>query len=307
MSVAEPRPAAPLRPSLQADVRPTLSWTAAAHGLPLLSELVLHNPGEAPLPALTLELWTEPPVLPGQSIPLPALEAGAQRALPPIPCGATLGALAALDGPTAARLRARIPAPDGEAALWEASWTLQALPPAHWAGAGAPPELLLAFVQPQLPLLDGLGAPASPGPLTAAGQRQRLSAALAHLAGLRTAAGAPLRLDPAPPRWWDEGQPVRPLPDLRAAGAWSPLERAVQAAAALERAGVDAQLVLFADGPRLGCWLEARPQPAPLQDDPAALRTRADQGELLILDLDAIFGGLSLDQAGARGRDALQP
>jgi hypothetical protein len=295
------------RPTLQADVRPTLSWEAAVHGLPLLSELLLQNPGPAPLPALTLELWTEPPLLPGQAIPLPALEAGDQRALPPIPCGARLDALRALEGPTPARLRARIPAPDGEGALWEASWPLRALPPTHWAGAAAPPELLLSFVQPQLPLLDGLGAPPPPGPQTAAGQRMRLGAALAHLAGLRSAAGAPLRLDPAPPRWWEEGQPVRPLPALLEAGAWSPLERALQAAAAAERAGVDAQLVLFADGPRLGCWLEPRPQPAPLQDDPAALRTRADQAELLILDLDALFAGQALESAAARGRDALQP
>ena len=306
-----PSPAAPSGPTatiaLRLSVRSVLSWTAARMDLPLLSEMQLIDLAGVAQDGLQLELWTEPALLPARALPLPALGPHEQRSLAAIPCGVALDALTALDGPITLRLCARVPSPDGSAALWRESWPLRALPPTFWAGATAPPELLLCHVQPQLSAFDGCFPPPPSTPPTAASQRARLRVVLDAWTALRAASGAPMRLDPAPPRWWEDGQPLRGWPALQQAGAWTPLERAACAAALAERAGLDAQLVLSADGPRLGCWLEARPQPAPLQDDPAAVRTRVDQGELLIIDLDVLGAGAALEAAAAAGKDALRP
>jgi NAD(P)-dependent dehydrogenase (short-subunit alcohol dehydrogenase family) len=65
--------------------------------------------------------------------------------------------------------------------------------------------------------------------------------------------------------------------------------------------------VLTAATALVGVWLEPRPQPAPVQDDPAALRTRIDQNELLIIDLSVVLAGGRLAAAVRAGAQQLQP
>jgi hypothetical protein len=303
------------RVSVELSAQSALSLCGWQQGLPLLQHLRVVNVSGAPIGPTTLRIACTPAFVRPRTVHLEALGPGQALSLPAQPAELDLEEALHRTERGRGELHLRLDTAEGATPLWEARRPIELLPPGEWPGLGSPPELLACFVQPNHPALlpliaattERLQQQTGDGTLHgyAGGSVPRVLVQVEAACAALQAAG--LALSAAPADAAEAGLRLRAPDELLAGRVGSPIDVTVLLCAIFEQIGLDAQLVLTAATALVGVWLEPRPQPAPVQDDPAALRTRIDQNELLIIDLSVVLAGGRLAAAVRAGAQQLQP
>ena len=119
-----------------------------------LRELVIANAGEADLADVRVILTGEPGFLAPLTLRINRIAAGATHRLPTPDLVLDAGFLRSIAEGLRGSLA--ITVLSGETVVAQDTVAVELLPPSHWGGSGAAPELLAAFVQPNDPAIDVL-------------------------------------------------------------------------------------------------------------------------------------------------------
>lgn len=172
------------------------------------------------------------------------------------------------------------------------------LPPAHWGGAGAAPELMAAFVRPTNPSVDVILREAA-DKLAQAGRDQAIDgyskskkaraweiaeAIWAALVGHSIAYVLP------PKSFERHGQLVRGPSDILSRQVGTCLDLTLLYASCLEQAGLNPLLVLIEGHAFAGVWLIDEDFSTPVVDDAQALRKRGQLQEMIFVETTMFAG-----------------
>ncbi len=284
-----------------------VSFARQQAGIPLLHRLELTHRGTAPLRGAVIRILPEPGFADPKEVRLADLEAGAELVLGDLELDLTLSPayLSSQRERVAGRLLVRVEA--GGGVLAEQSLPLAVLAYNEWSGLGSLPEILAAFVTPNLPSIQGL-----------------LNAVAAHL---RAATGNPsldayqqddrarvLRMVEAtflalrgleltyatPPASFEAGsQKIRFPDEVLATRFGTCLDLALLSCAVLEQSGLHPLLILERGHAYAGCWLQPETLEEPVGDDPQQLRKRFDEGQLTVFETTLAVSGSSATFAAA--------
>ena len=167
------------------------------------------------------------------------------------------------------------------------------LPPSHWGGSIAAPELLAAFVRPNDPSVDVILREAA-DKLAKAGRDPALDgyakgkkaraweiaeAIWAALVGHGIAYVLP------PKSFERHGQPVRGPSEILERQVGTCLDLALLYASCLEQAGLNPLVVLTEGHAFAGLWLKDEEFSAPVIDDAQMLRKRVQLEEMLLVEV----------------------
>ncbi|BAS00914.1 DNA helicase related protein [Blastochloris viridis] len=185
-----------------------------------------------------------------------------------------------------------ITATSGGATLAGQTFPIELLPPSHWGGSAAAPELLAAFVRPNDPAVDVVLHDAAARLAVAgrgneiagyaAGSRQRAweaaGAIWSALAGRSIAYVLP------PASFEQTGQKVRSPSDILERCLATCLDSALLFAACLEQAHLNPLVVLTKGHAFVGLWLKDDGFSAAVVDDGQVLRKRRDLDDLIFIE-----------------------
>jgi very-short-patch-repair endonuclease len=260
------------------------------NAIPIIRELTVTNDGETDLVDVRIALTSEPPVIAATKIRIEQIIAGGRHhvATPEVRLDTSL--LAAVT--EAARMTLKIVVSSGDEEIAREALDLRLLPPTHWGGGGAAPELLAAFVRPNDPAIDVVLSDAaaklsSAGRSTAfdgyaGGQKARVwemaEAVWAAIADRRVTYVLP------PASFELYGQKVRGPNDVLERRVGTCLDLTVLLAAGLEQAGLNPVIVLTTGHAFVGLWLVKEELPAVTIDDMQALRKRRDLEEMIFIE-----------------------
>ncbi len=282
------------------------------NAVPIVQEIRIDNEGGEALADLTLRLSSEPPVIAPLVITIDRVEAGAIRYIraPDLRLDAAL--LRNLTEGIKADLLVTAEAGGAEVARHEGA--IELLPPSHWGGVTAAPELLAAFVRPNDPAVDAVLHEAS-RKLAAAGRPAAIDgyaggtrARVWELGGAVWAALADLSITYVlPPASFERtGQKVRGPSDIMARRTATCLDTALFFAACLEQAGLDPLVVLTRGHALVGLWLQRTEFADALIDDAQVLRKRRDLQDLVLVETTYLTQGLAGRFAAAVERGGSQ-
>ena len=282
------------------------------NAIPIVQEIRLDNEGGEALVDLTLRVSSEPPVTAPLVVPIDRVEAGAIRYVRTPDLRLDAGMLRNLTEGVRADLLVTAEANGVEVARHEGA--IELLPPSHWGGVTAAPELLAAFVRPNDPAVDAvlheaarkLAAAARPAAIDgyAGGTRTRVW----ELAGAIWAALADLGITYVlPPASFERtGQKVRGPADIMARRTATCLDTALFFAACLEQAGLDPLVVLTHGHALVGLWLQRTEFADAVIDDAQVLRKRRDLQDLVLVETTYLTQGIAGRFAAAVERGSAQ-
>lgn len=264
-----------------------VGFVSRQNRVPLLRELTIINDDEATYHDLTLELSADPPLLDSKIWQIDLLSAGAHLPVTERYIPLNAGLLSALTTRQPAVLTLRLLA--GGEELARQHFSLEILPRDEWSGAM--PELLAAFVIPHDPAIAAVLQAAAEvlhraGKTTLPegyrGQRHCWEQASALWSAICS-----FNLNEALPATCFEqyGQKILTPGQILAGGEASALDLALLFAAALERAGLHAVVVLQEKQVFAGVWLQPLAFSMVMTEDAAELRQRMEQKELLLFDI----------------------
>jgi very-short-patch-repair endonuclease len=172
------------------------------------------------------------------------------------------------------------------------------LPPSHWGGSGAAPELLAAFVRPTDPSVDVILREAS----EKLAQAGRDSAIDGYRKGKKTRAweiaeaiwAATVSHSIAyvlPPKSFErDGQQVRGPTDILLRKVGTCLDLTLFYASCLEQAGLNPLIVLTEEHAFAGVWLVDEDFSASVIDDAQMLRKRVQLEEMILVEMTLLTG-----------------
>ena len=172
------------------------------------------------------------------------------------------------------------------------------LPPNHWGGSSAAPELLAAFVRPTDPSIDVILREAA-DKLSKAG---RNSAIDGYAAGKKARAweiaeaiwaalvGHGIAYVLPPKSFERQGQLVRPPADILSNKVGTCLDLSLLYASCLEQAGLNPLVVLIEGHAFAGLWLTDEEYSIPVVDDAQTLRKRFQLQEMIFVETTMLTG-----------------
>jgi len=172
------------------------------------------------------------------------------------------------------------------------------LPPAHWGGSAAAPELLAAFVRPTDPSIDVILREAA-DKLSRAGRNPAIDGYAAGKKAraweLAEAVWAALVAHAIayvlPPKGFErQGQMVRPPADILSHRVGACLDLALLYASCLEQAGLNPLVVLIEGHAFAGLWLIDEDYSSPVVDDAQTLRKRVQLQDMLFVETTMLTG-----------------
>ncbi|MGD9507785.1 MAG: DUF4011 domain-containing protein [Geminicoccaceae bacterium] len=169
---------------------------------------------------------------------------------------------------------------------------IELLPPSHWGGVAAAPELLAAFVRPNDPAVDlvlreAAAALARAGKPTAIdGYRSKLKARAYEVAEAIwiAIAGHGITYVLPPASFERNGQKVRGPSDILERRVATCLDLSLLYAACAEQAGLNPVIVLVAGHAFVGVWLKDEEFSAAVVDDVQILRKRRSLDDLVFVE-----------------------
>lgn len=258
--------------------------------VPLIAEIVLENDTDDDIEQLTLSISAQPAFADTMTIAIDRLGAHSSRHLAPVDVALNAPFLRQLTESIRGTLT--ISVSSGDTRLGEYSADLDVLPPSHWGGTAAAPELLAAYVRPNDPAVDivlhdasaRLAAAGRPSAIDgyASGSREHVWEMASAIWAAIAAQGLTYVLPPA--SFERSGQKVRGPSDILTRKTGTCLDLTLLFAAVFEQAGLNAVLVLTEGHAFVGLWLAREDFAATTIDDMQVLRKRRDLEELIFIE-----------------------
>ncbi|BBF92157.1 DUF3320 domain-containing protein [Blastochloris tepida] len=260
------------------------------NAVPIVRELVIANAGEADLIDVRVTLTGEPGFLAPLTLRIDRIAAGATHHLPTPDLVLDAGFLRSIAEGLRGSLAITVLA--GETVVAQDTVAVDLLPPSHWGGSGAAPELLAAFVQPNDPAIDALlrdaaaklAAAGKPAAIDgyAGGTRQRVWELASAIWVAVAARGLAYVMPPA--SFERTGQKVRSPSDILERKVATCLDSTLLLAACLEQASLNPLVVLTRDHAFVGVWLKDDGFSSGVVDDAQVLRKRRDLEDVIFIE-----------------------
>lgn len=266
------------------------------NAVPFLRELRLTNESCGELADVTVKLTAEPPVLTPRMWRVDRIAHGSSHHIHPLDPKldpAVLGGLTA-----ARRAELRILVETGGEAVADEKVEINLLPPSHWGGMSAAPELLAAFVRPNDPNVDVILREAADKLAQAGrdpaidGYKQGKKARAWEIAeAIWSALAAHSIAYVLPPKSFERhGQQVRGPGEILSRQVGTCLDLCLLYAACLEQAGLNPLIVLTEGHAFAGVWLVDEDFSEMIVDDAQALRKRVQLQEIALIETTLITG-----------------
>ncbi|QOZ11868.1 hypothetical protein XH96_33835 [Bradyrhizobium sp. CCBAU 51765] len=266
------------------------------NAVPIVRELAIENGTGRDLSELSVHLTAEPPFL---TPAVSQIQYVADRAIHHIRSPDLKLDPAFLAGVTASRrAQLRIRVESAGETLIESAVELNLLPPSHWGGVNAAPELLAAFVRPTDPTIDVILREAS-GKLAAAGRHDAIDGyhkqTKARAWEIADAVWAALVSHSIayvlPPKSFERsGQQIRGPSEILSRKVGTCLDLTLLYASCLEQAGLNPVLVLTEGHAFVGVWLVDEDFSSLVIDDPQMLRKRVQLDEMVLVETTILTG-----------------
>ncbi|MET4356419.1 very-short-patch-repair endonuclease [Bradyrhizobium sp. RT9b] len=266
------------------------------NAVPIVRELAIENGTGRDLSELTVHLSAEPAFLTAGKWRIDRVAAQATHHIRSLDLKLDPAFLAGINASRRAQLRIRVEA--GGETLSESVVELNLLPPSHWGGVNAAPELLAAFVRPTDPSVDVILREAS-GKLAAAGRddamdgyRKKTKARAWEIADALWAALVSHSIAYVlPPKSFERsGQLVRGPSEILSRKVGTCLDLTLLFASCLEQAGLNPVIVLTEGHAFVGVWLVDEDFSNIVVDDPQMLRKRVQLEEMVLVETTILTG-----------------
>lgn len=266
------------------------------NAVPIVRELAIENGTGRDLSELTVHLSAEPAFLAAGKWRIDRVADQATHHIRSLDLKLDPAFLAGINASRRAQLRIRVEA-DGDT-LSESAVELNLLPPSHWGGVSAAPELLAAFVRPTDPSVDVILREAS-GKLAAAGRddamdgyRKKTKARAWEIADALWAALVSHSIAYVlPPKSFERsGQLVRGPSEILSRKVGTCLDLTLLFASCLEQAGLNPVIVLTEGHAFVGVWLVDEDFSNIVVDDPQMLRKRVQLEEMVLVETTILTG-----------------
>ena len=260
------------------------------NAIPIASEIVISNRSEEELAEVEIHLRSEPSFFVPSLWRIERIVGGGVHhiALPDLRLNP--GIFAKLTETVRAQIT--LTAMRGEAELAVHQADVELLPPSHWGGVMAAPELLAAFVRPNDAAVDHIirdaaAALAKAGRATAIdGYRSKLKTRAYEIAEAIwiALAGRGITYVLPPASFERSGQKVRSPSDIIERRVGTCLDLSLLYAACAEQAGLNPILVLVAGHAFVGLWLKDEDFSSVIVDDVQVLRKRRSLDDLVFIE-----------------------
>ncbi|MGY8665415.1 DUF3320 domain-containing protein [Bradyrhizobium sp. UFLA05-109] len=266
------------------------------NAVPIIRELALENSEGRDLRELSVHLASEPAFITPGVWRIEQIADGATHHIRSLDLKLDPAFLAAINASRRAELRIRVEAA-GET-LVENAIEVNLLPPSHWGGVNAAPELLAAFVRPTDPSVDVILREAS-GKLAAVGRddamdgyRKKTKARAWEIADALWAALVSHSIAYVlPPKSFERsGQQIRGPSEILSRKVGTCLDLTLLYASCLEQAGLNPVLVLTEGHAFVGLWLVDEDFSSLVIDDPQMLRKRVQLEEMVLVETTLLTG-----------------
>ena len=275
-----------------------LAWSIVDHislafhqnAIPVVQEISVGNTSGADLVDVTIELSAEPTFLGPTNWKIQSIADGTTHHLRTPDLKLDVPKLLKLvEG---VRAEATVVVRQGEVELARSAKDVRLLPPSHWGGTSAAPELLAAFVRPNDPVVDVILHEAA----TRLGQAERNNSLDGYRSNKKShvwevaeaiwnaLASHSIRYVYPPSSFERIGQKVRHPSDIVDRGVGTCLDLTLCYAACLAQAGLNPLLVLVNGHAFAGLWLKDEQFPATVVDDVQLLRKHRDLDEMVFVE-----------------------
>lgn len=266
------------------------------NAVPIIRELAFENATGRDLSDLSVHLTAEPPFITPAMWRIQHVANEAVHHIRSLDLKLDPAFLAGINASRQAQLRIQVDAA-GEKVV-ERIVELNLLPPSHWGGVNAAPELLAAFVRPTDPSVDVILREAS-GKLAAAGRddavdgySKKTKARAWEIADAVWAALVSHSIAYVlPPKSFERsGQQIRGPSEILSRKVGTCLDLTLLYASCLEQAGLNPVLVLTEGHAFVGVWLVDEDFSSLVIDDPQMLRKRVQLEEMVLVETTVLTG-----------------
>jgi hypothetical protein len=266
------------------------------NGVPLVRELSIENRTGSDLDGVEIHLFSEPSFITPGVWRVERIADNDTHHLKTVDLKLDHGFLAGLTASRRGEMRIRVNAGSKVLADWQVDVNL--LPPSHWGGSVAAPELLAAFVRPTNPSVDVILREAADKLMKAGrdpaidgyakGKKARAWEIAESIWAALVDHGIAYVL---PPKSFERhGQPVRSPSEILARKVGTCLDLALLYASCLEQAGLNPLVVLTEGHAFAGLWLKNEQFSTPIVDDMQMLRKRIQLEEMMLVEMTALTG-----------------
>jgi very-short-patch-repair endonuclease len=266
------------------------------NAIPIIRELSVSNATDAELRDISVHLSSEPPFVTPGVWRIDRIAKDDVHHLKTVDLKLDQAFLSGLTASRRAEILLRVAPSDGH--LAERKVEVNLLPPNHWGGSGAAPELLAAFVRPTDPSIDVILREAA-DKLSKAGRNPAIDG---YKAGKKARAWelaeaiwaalvGHLIAYVLPPKSFErQGQMVRQPADILSRQVGTCLDLALLYASCLEQAGLNPLVILIEGHAFAGLWLIDEEYSIPVVDDAQTLRKRLQLQEMLFVETTMLTG-----------------
>ena len=289
------------------------------NAVPFLRELTLANKSGREFADVSVKLTAEPPVLTPRIWRVDRIANESSHHIHPLDPKLDPTVLGGLNVARRAELRFLVEA--GGEVVAEERVEINLLPPSHWGGMSAAPELLAAFVRPNDPNVDVILREAADKLAQAGrdpaidGYKQGKKARAWEIAeAIWSALAAHSIAYVLPPKSFERhGQQVRGPSEILSRQVGTCLDLCLFYAACLEQAGLNPLIVLTEGHAFAGVWLVDEDFTEAVVDDAQALRKRVQLQEMALVETTLITGATpsrfrhAVDQGAKQIAEAATP
>jgi very-short-patch-repair endonuclease len=289
------------------------------NAVPFLRELTLANESGREFADVSVKLTAEPPLLTPRIWRVDRIANGSSHHIHPLDPKLDPTVLGGLNVARRAELRFLVEA--GGEVVAEERVEINLLPPSHWGGMSAAPELLAAFVRPNDPNVDVILREAADKLAQAGrdpaidGYKQGQKARAWEIAeAIWSALAAHSIAYVLPPKSFERhGQQVRGPSEILSRQVGTCLDLCLFYAGCLEQAGLNPLIVLTEGHAFAGVWLVDEDFTEAVVDDAQALRKRVQLQEMALVETTLITGATpsrfrhAVDQGAKQIAEAATP
>lgn len=290
------------RLSVELSFIPVFNFALQQNAFPVVHELKLNNNTECDLPEIECSFSSEPRFIVPKTVMVESLSAGEALPLHNLDLELDYGFFATL--PETLKSKLRLEVRSGGKLLLMQEYEVETVAPDQWLGIGVLPELLCAFVTPNLEIVNQLQADVA-GELeksTGSAAIQGYQAGKARVyeicsAIYRVIHGWGIRYSNPASSFGTPGQRVRFTDAIYKYRLATCLDTTLLFASTMEQCGLHPVIMLQKGHAYIGCHLVDRYFPDIPMDDLQTIRKLADLDEFLVIETTMVAGNASFQAA----------